>query len=89
MDKKSQKSQKSGSNNSASFEDAENDNYNFEDCNDLEPKGKLIHIDVNFLDSTADSERKGNKSQSVYVPEDTSNQLYAMEIPDESEFLNN
>jgi hypothetical protein len=35
------KSVKSDSNNSASFEDAEGDNDNFEDCTDLEPKGKL------------------------------------------------
>jgi hypothetical protein len=72
MSKKSQKS-KSGSNNSASFEDAEADNYNFEDCNDLEPKGKLNPINVNSKDSTTDTVKKEKVNQSVYVPEDTSN----------------
>ena len=40
MDRKSQKSDSK----SASFEDAEGDNDNFEDCNDQEPKGKFIHF---------------------------------------------
>ena len=44
------KSQKSDSNRSASFEDAEGDNNNFEDCTDSEPKGKFIYCKVNFLD---------------------------------------
>ena len=91
MDKKSQKSDSNlSSNKSASFEDAEGDNDNFGDCTDQEPKGKFFVFNHNFVDETVDTEREVKVSKSVYyVPEDTSNHLYAMEAPDEDDFKNN